>query len=668
MYKMKNVKIITTIIYFFLGIIIAQAKDLSVTDFFEVTEDLTAKTLPVLDRNDNACALVKVVLPDKAAFEGNHVKIEYRTNEYYIYLSPGTQRLVIKYPGSETLTVNFSKYLDSETQKGLKGARTYRLKLNGVPEESNQITLASAPTLDYQNNGSFQLKVQPTNAEVLINGLRQSLDSSGALQLSLPFGSHSYRINASKYYPEEGQFKLDKNNKSVVRTVSLKPQFGYLTIDSSSELEGAEVSVDGSFYGTLPIKSKPIDCGNHTITISKKMYLPLTQNINVSEGNTVNLNPQFQPNYAIYEVSVKDDKMAKIYIDDVFVGNGDWKGKLETGTHIIDVQKDYYKTASKTVEVVRNISDKVEFPPLVSEFGTLNLTTYPSDAIVVIDGQKTYNKNIKLLAGKHNVTVSKPSFNSEEFEVIIHPNQISNIEKILTSQNNMTIFSEPSGAMLYIDGKYVGLTPFNVHLDHETHNVLATMAGYEPAQTYISTPTKSNSLKLNLTPKNNYSTSTYSNNKSSYNHSGYYSKYKTRSHKSYEDLYIKQAEFYLQIGYNQGIDEASFNYGIGVFYKRFNSEFNMKLNPDNGSSLDLKIGIAIPTGYKFRITPQLGLAWSGNEGILYAVPAEIRFNLAFSRWIGLYASPGYNIPIKKRNDVLDGLWGLNGSIWLYVSF
>lgn len=114
------------------------AKDLIVESFIERPEDITANTNAVMDLNNKKCALIKVSIPEKAVFEGNVVKSEYKTNEFYVYLSPGTKKLAIKYPGFETLEIEIPEYLNGD---GVASGRTYRLKLEGIPEEIPQLTI-----------------------------------------------------------------------------------------------------------------------------------------------------------------------------------------------------------------------------------------------------------------------------------------------------------------------------------------------------------------------------------------------------------------------------------------------------------------------------------------------------------------------------------------------
>ena len=135
--KRMNLRVIILLlcsIFIFKGF----ASDLVVESLTERPEDLTANTYAILDLNNNKCALIKLSIPDKAAFEGNVVKSEYKVNEYYIYLSPGTKKLAVKYPGVETLEIDLSDFLDGS---GVVSGRTYRLKLSGIPQEIPQLTI-----------------------------------------------------------------------------------------------------------------------------------------------------------------------------------------------------------------------------------------------------------------------------------------------------------------------------------------------------------------------------------------------------------------------------------------------------------------------------------------------------------------------------------------------
>lgn len=80
-------------------------------------EDLSAKTYQVLDANDDPCALVKVrfqKLPS-LSFEGDIVETPQRkTNEYWVYLTQGSEHLTIKSNDFSPIQVDFPIPLEQE--------------------------------------------------------------------------------------------------------------------------------------------------------------------------------------------------------------------------------------------------------------------------------------------------------------------------------------------------------------------------------------------------------------------------------------------------------------------------------------------------------------------------------------------------------------------------
>lgn len=80
-------------------------------------EDLSAKTYKVLDANDDPCALVKVrfqKLPS-LSFEGDIVETpQKKTNEYWVYLTQGSEHLTIKSNDFLPIQVDFPIPLEQE--------------------------------------------------------------------------------------------------------------------------------------------------------------------------------------------------------------------------------------------------------------------------------------------------------------------------------------------------------------------------------------------------------------------------------------------------------------------------------------------------------------------------------------------------------------------------
>ncbi len=132
-----NLKRIIIIFLTALVLQIADAQEIKVKSFSIQIEPMTVP-MQRKDNNGNVCALVKVIIPSaQAAFEGSLVgSCEFKTSEYWCYLSPGSKYLKVKYPGCEPLLVNFAELIGT----GVISKQIYELLLE-VPNtfhEQNQ--------------------------------------------------------------------------------------------------------------------------------------------------------------------------------------------------------------------------------------------------------------------------------------------------------------------------------------------------------------------------------------------------------------------------------------------------------------------------------------------------------------------------------------------------
>ena len=102
------------------------AKELQIEKATELTNDLTARTKPVLDLNDDPCALIRLQIPteEDVSFEGNVIQVEKTPGEYLIYVPEGTKRLRVKHPQCVPLVIDFP-----ENGLSIKGKATYAIYL-----------------------------------------------------------------------------------------------------------------------------------------------------------------------------------------------------------------------------------------------------------------------------------------------------------------------------------------------------------------------------------------------------------------------------------------------------------------------------------------------------------------------------------------------------------
>ena len=154
--------------------------------------DLSASTYERKDLTGEACGLVKVQLAATGAqFEGNVIgQVEYRTGEYWVYMTQGSYMLRIKHPDIVPLDVNFRDYGVS----GVDGKVTYTLTLlmpqTGGPAQKQKLIV----------------NYSPATAMVIVDSKVYRED--GHLEVDLPVGEHTYVIAEHGYESVEATIKL----------------------------------------------------------------------------------------------------------------------------------------------------------------------------------------------------------------------------------------------------------------------------------------------------------------------------------------------------------------------------------------------------------------------------------------------------------------------------
>ncbi len=135
-------KIFSTLLIMLFGLSFASFAQELTLDSFELNPvDMTAKLNPVLDLNDEPCALIKVAIAsDEVTFQGNIVNVPTRqAGEWLLYVPAKTRRIKVSCEGCLPLLVEFSTLPESN--------RTYTLRIS-LPEvaEARPRTVLVMPT------------------------------------------------------------------------------------------------------------------------------------------------------------------------------------------------------------------------------------------------------------------------------------------------------------------------------------------------------------------------------------------------------------------------------------------------------------------------------------------------------------------------------------------
>ena len=282
------------------------------------------------------------------------------------------------------------------------------------------------------------IKTTPKSALVEINGTVVENSSEGASKLLQP-GVFQYSVTAQNFHPKSGRGIM--RGEQIVLDVELEPAFGYLAVLADKEYDGAQVYVDNSQRGVLPLtKSIVLMSGEHRVRIVKAMYKSQEMSVKITDGNTTNITATLESNFG--KVKLKSADNAEIWVDNVKKGSGEWQGRLESGDHLVECRKKSHNTASYTLTVHAGEDVERTFESLEPICGMVDITSTPIGATITIDGVevgKTPLMKSDVLVGRRTIVISKEGYNSNTEVVDVVQGKVISVKSTLTQKSSNSV-------------------------------------------------------------------------------------------------------------------------------------------------------------------------------------------------------------------------------------
>ena len=331
-------KILLSLVLLFAAISSVFAQKLTIESFKLAGSDLTAQSQPRKDLNNLNCALVKVgIALDGVKFDGSIMgEPIQKLGEYWVYMPKGVSMLQVLHKNYTPLMVNFYDYGVGKVESGM----TYILTLS-KPAGSTEPTDAGG--------NFYALSVTPKNAVVTIDGNPQTVSTDGEYSAMLPYGSHTYKVEAGGYISKSGSFTISSSDMTPIN-VSLVSAMA--TVSVTCPTPAVSLYVDKKSVGMAPWTGS-LKEGMHLIEAKKEGYR--------SQQRTINLSQQQRLDVAFAELAAIQGNLsvnykpfgADVYIDGKKVGQSPrvFNGIL-VGNHKVEIKKDGYGTDSKTVSIL----------------------------------------------------------------------------------------------------------------------------------------------------------------------------------------------------------------------------------------------------------------------------------------------------------------------------
>ena len=144
---------------------------------------------------------------------------------------------------------------------------------------------------------------------------------------------------------------------------------------------------------------------------------------------------------------------------------------------------------------------------VIQKYGFINITTEPTNAIVLIDNEKigtTPIKGKKVKVGKKNLKIIKSGYNTINKGIRISEIDSVSLNELLTYKTGaLELSSNPQGANIYINNNLYGKSPIKVEeYIVGKHEVRASLLDhFDGLESVIVEYNKTTNLKINLTPK-----------------------------------------------------------------------------------------------------------------------------------------------------------------------
>ena len=371
------------------------AQELTVKSFKLAENDISAQTQPRKDLNDRNCALMKVQFVGAISeVEGNVVKpLVNHGNETWVYMPQGSRQLKLLTQSYLPVMVTFADY----GVEKLESNRTYVLILV-KPSGQNE-------PVDAGGN-FYAISVQPKDAKVTVDGVLQESSSDGAYSAMLPYGNHTYKVEAGGYISKSGSFSVSSGDMAPIN-VSLVSALA--TVSVTCPTPAVSLYVDKKSVGNVPW-SGSLKEGMHLIEVKKNGYrsqqktilLSQQQKLDVGFGELVAILGNLSVNYKPFG--------ADVYVDGKKLGQSPrvFNGLL-VGNHQVEVRKDGYTTDKKSVTISEGQTMSIS--------GTLSSNTASSSNGYASNSSLSSGNNVISIPVKNGITIDMVKVKSGTFKM-----------------------------------------------------------------------------------------------------------------------------------------------------------------------------------------------------------------------------------------------------------
>ncbi|WP_128693075.1 PEGA domain-containing protein [Methanoculleus taiwanensis] len=339
----------------------------------------------------------------------------------------------------------------------------------------------------------------PGGAAVTIDGSYVGMTGAGStipFSVSVNAGTHTVAVALPGYQPSVTTVQV---NPGELRTLSItlapSPPSGAVYVASTPG--SAAVTLDGGESQTTPANFTAVAPGTHSVKITKPGFVPWSKTVTVTAGKTVTVNAILNPAPDTGTLSVTSTPPgADIYLDGTYRGHTPLTiGNVVQGGHELRLLLAGYQTWTGTASVAGGKSTSVNavlIPTPAGTNGDVAVTSTPAGAAIYLDstyrGTTVAGNPIDITGvspGTHTVTLTRAGYADYVTGISVAPGQTVRVSAVMQpgagpgEGGSIAVSSTPSGADIYLDNQYLGITPLTeAGVAAGSHTLLLKMNGY----------------------------------------------------------------------------------------------------------------------------------------------------------------------------------------------
>lgn len=323
--------------------VLAFSQGFKVMDLFQNVNDGSAFHAP-MDNYGNPCALIKVRSDDTMLQFGGSIvgEVENKTNEYWVYLSKGSNMLWIKHPNFMPQLVLFRNYgIDMVMSKC-----TYIMTLKPIK---------------YKEKNCLVVTTNPSDAFLFINdGLIENLSGNGLYRLFMEKGEYVCRVEKNGYRKNVQVVSIGK----MPQNINVELESVMAELDVKCKMSTAEIYIDGELKGTGEWKGSVL-AGDHIVEAKQQNYESTVQKVSIAEKENIALMLPALKRFTGKLKIITNPSGINIQVDGKNVGISPCTVEIETGLHYVNCRSYGIELTRNEIEVksgmMENVSLEIQY-------------------------------------------------------------------------------------------------------------------------------------------------------------------------------------------------------------------------------------------------------------------------------------------------------------------